>query len=95
LADATAMKFGSPSRNSTFPGDLIPNSTTTRVLITFLILQVSLNIIEMSVDVPHTQKAFVVQNPGENYTIVLQDNIPVPEPRPGEILIKLECTGLW
>ncbi|KAJ5233250.1 uncharacterized protein N7469_005016 [Penicillium citrinum] len=48
----------------------------------------------MPADVPHTQKAFVVQDPGENYTIVLQDNIPVSEPGPGEILIKLECTGL-
>jgi propanol-preferring alcohol dehydrogenase len=49
----------------------------------------------MAADLPHVQKAFVVQNPGPNHTIVLRDDVPIPEPGPGEILLKLECTGLW
>lgn len=49
----------------------------------------------METDLPRTQTAAVVQNPGPDYTIMLRDDIPVPEPGLGEILIKLECTGLW
>jgi propanol-preferring alcohol dehydrogenase len=49
----------------------------------------------MLADIPRTQRAAVVQNPGKDYRIVLRDDIPVPEPGPCEILIKLECTGIW
>lgn len=49
----------------------------------------------MAFGLPRIQQAFIVQNPGPNHTIVLRDDVPVPEPGPGEILLKLECTGLW
>ncbi|KAJ5974978.1 hypothetical protein N7481_008685 [Penicillium waksmanii] len=48
----------------------------------------------MASDLPRTQKAIVVQNPGPNHTIVLRGDVPVPEPGPGEILLKLECTAV-
>ncbi|KAF3385583.1 Alcohol dehydrogenase 2 [Penicillium rolfsii] len=44
--------------------------------------------------VPQVQKAVVVENPGDNFTVVLHDNVPVGDPGPDEILIKLNCTGI-
>lgn len=44
---------------------------------------------------PTLQQAAVVQNPGENATIILHNDIPVANPGQKEVLIKLTCTGLW
>lgn len=49
----------------------------------------------MSKLIPSHQQAAVVQNPGENFTVVLQDDIAVGIPGPEEILVKLNCTGIW
>jgi hypothetical protein len=49
----------------------------------------------MSQTIPHSQRAALVQNPGESFKIVLQDDIPVGNPGPEEILVKLNCTGIW
>lgn len=49
----------------------------------------------MSLQIPSSQKAARVQNPGDNFKIVLQDGIPVGAPGPDEILVKLNCTGIW
>lgn len=45
--------------------------------------------------IPQTQKAAQVLSPGESFRISIRDDIPVPEPGPNEVLIKLSCTGLW
>lgn len=44
---------------------------------------------------PTLQQAAVVQNPGEDATITLHNDIPVASPGQNEVLIKLTCTGLW
>jgi propanol-preferring alcohol dehydrogenase len=49
----------------------------------------------MAVSTPLLQQAAVVSDPGENYSISLQNDIPVATPKKNEILIKLTCTGLW
>ncbi|USW50646.1 Putative alcohol dehydrogenase, zinc-type, GroES-like superfamily, NAD(P)-binding domain superfamily [Septoria linicola] len=46
-----------------------------------------------SFDIPETCKAGVVVNGGPNFHLEVQD-VPVPQPGPGEILIKLNVTGL-
>ncbi|KAL2826110.1 chaperonin 10-like protein [Aspergillus cavernicola] len=48
----------------------------------------------MAPSVPTLQQGAVVVNPGENYKILIQDNIPVREPQDNEVLVKLTCTGL-
>jgi propanol-preferring alcohol dehydrogenase len=49
----------------------------------------------MANSTPLLQQAAVVQNPGENASIDLQNNIPVSNPGRHEVLVKLACTGLW
>lgn len=49
----------------------------------------------MAISTPLLQQAAVVSNPGENYSISLQSDIPVATPGKNEILVKLTCTGLW
>ena len=45
--------------------------------------------------IPQVQQAAVVENPGDNFTVVLRDNVPVGDPGTDEILIKLNYTGIW
>lgn len=45
--------------------------------------------------IPHFQQAAVVQNPGETFKVVLEHDIPVGNPGPEEVLVKLNCTGIW
>jgi propanol-preferring alcohol dehydrogenase len=45
--------------------------------------------------IPQLQQAAVVENPGDSFTVVLRDNVPVGDPGADEILIKLNCTGIW
>lgn len=45
--------------------------------------------------IPVLQQAAVVQNPGENANIVLQNDVSVASPGHNEVLVKLTCTGLW
>ncbi|KAF4448688.1 hypothetical protein F53441_7942 [Fusarium austroafricanum] len=44
--------------------------------------------------IPSLQKAALVENPGNNARIVIRDDIPVGTPGQGEVLVKLEYTGL-
>lgn len=44
-------------------------------------------------DIPKTQKALITDPPGPNTKSVIKE-IPVPTPGEGEILVKLNCTGL-
>ncbi|KAM0754806.1 putative alcohol dehydrogenase [Meredithblackwellia eburnea MCA 4105] len=46
------------------------------------------------VTVPKVCRAAVVRNPGENYTIETIEDFPVPTPGPGQLLLKLNVTGL-
>ena len=48
-----------------------------------------------STTMPTTQIAALVENPGPNAQIRIYDDCPIPEPGPGEVLVKLEVTGLW
>jgi propanol-preferring alcohol dehydrogenase len=49
----------------------------------------------MSFAIPTTQTAAIIQNPGSNAHVVIKHDIPVPEPHEGEVLVKMECCGLW
>ncbi|KAB8277077.1 chaperonin 10-like protein [Aspergillus minisclerotigenes] len=44
--------------------------------------------------IPSSQRAVVVQSPGNNYEMIIRDDIPVRTPGAHEILVKLSCTGL-
>ncbi|KAI9737148.1 MAG: hypothetical protein M1834_000741 [Cirrosporium novae-zelandiae] len=46
-----------------------------------------------SIEVPKTCKAGVVVNEGPNFHVEVQE-VPVPEPAPDQVLIRLNCTGL-
>ncbi|KAF3397360.1 Alcohol dehydrogenase 2 [Talaromyces pinophilus] len=45
--------------------------------------------------IPQTQKAAQVLSPGVSFSVSIRDDMPVSEPGPNEVLIKLSCTGLW
>ncbi|KAK4704212.1 hypothetical protein P7C70_g1990, partial [Phenoliferia sp. Uapishka_3] len=47
-----------------------------------------------AVTIPKVCKAAVVRNPGKDYTIETIEDFPVPVPGPGQLLLKLNCTGL-
>lgn len=49
----------------------------------------------MAASIPSVQQAAVLQNPGDKFTVVLRNDIPVGNPGPNEVLVKLSCTGLW
>lgn len=49
----------------------------------------------MSQTIPRCQHGAVIHNPGESFQVVLQNDLPVGNPGPGEVLVKLNCTGLW
>lgn len=49
----------------------------------------------MTQGIPERQRAAVVQNPGKDFKVVLLDGMPVAKPGPEEILVKLDCTGIW
>jgi NADPH:quinone reductase-like Zn-dependent oxidoreductase len=46
----------------------------------------------MAVTIPKTQKAAVVEKPGKDAKAVVKE-IPVEEPKEGEVLIKMLATG--
>jgi D-arabinose 1-dehydrogenase-like Zn-dependent alcohol dehydrogenase len=47
----------------------------------------------MAISIPKTQKAAVVEKPGKDAKAVIKD-IPVEEPQEGEVLIKMDATGV-
>ncbi|KAI9870774.1 MAG: hypothetical protein M1823_008645, partial [Watsoniomyces obsoletus] len=48
---------------------------------------------DASIDIPKTTKAACVVDPGPNFSISLEE-VDVPTPSHGEILIRLNCTGI-
>ncbi|KAF9883898.1 hypothetical protein FE257_002692 [Aspergillus nanangensis] len=48
----------------------------------------------MEASIPSLQQAAIVQDPGHQFAVVLRNDIPVANPGPNEILVRLSCTGL-
>lgn len=42
-----------------------------------------------------TQIAAWVDVPGPEAHVRIRNDVPIPEPAAGEVLVKLECTGVW
>ena len=42
-----------------------------------------------------TQLGAWLDKPGPNARVEIRSDLPIPEPGPGEVLIHLECTGVW
>ena len=36
-----------------------------------------------------------VETPGPEAHVEIRNDLPIPSPSEGEVLIKLECTGVW
>lgn len=45
-------------------------------------------------DIPKTGKAACVSNPGSDFSVVVRDDVPVPIPGSGEVLLKMNVTGI-
>lgn len=46
-------------------------------------------------DIPTTQTVAEIVNPGPNARMAIRHDAPVGTPGAGEVLVKLECTGVW
>lgn len=46
-------------------------------------------------DIPTHQIAAWVDAPGPDSKVEIRTDIKVPSPAEGEVLVKLECTGVW
>lgn len=46
-------------------------------------------------DLPTYQKATWVDTPGPSAEVYLRHDVNVPVPEEGEVLVKLEFTGVW
>lgn len=49
----------------------------------------------MASDIPSTQLAGWVEASGPTAHVILRRDILVPQPGPGEVLVKLAYTGVW
>lgn len=49
----------------------------------------------MMTEVPKTQTVVVIGNPGEDAKVNFKHDHPVPQPKENEVLVKMECCGLW
>jgi len=45
--------------------------------------------------IPETQTVAWIENPGPSGKLVIKHDVPVQHPREGEVLVKLECSGIW
>ncbi len=45
--------------------------------------------------IPETQVAAWVDKPGPDSRLEIKSDIQVPQPKDGEVLVKLECSGVW
>ncbi len=41
------------------------------------------------------QIAAWVDKPGPEARVRIRDDVAIPQPASGEVLVKLECTGVW
>lgn len=51
--------------------------------------------IYFKMSIPKYQTAATIERPRPGAKLDLRHDIPVPEPKAGEVLVKLECTGFW
>jgi hypothetical protein len=49
----------------------------------------------MAIEVGHYQAAGWVEAPGADAHITIKRDIPIPTPANDEVLVKLQCTGVW
>lgn len=49
----------------------------------------------MASTIPSVQQAVVIENPGHAADFRIRSDIPVGEPGPHEVLVRLAFTGLW
>jgi propanol-preferring alcohol dehydrogenase len=42
-----------------------------------------------------TQTGAWLEAPGPNARLVIRNDLPIASPSAGEVLVKLECTGVW
>jgi alcohol dehydrogenase, propanol-preferring len=49
----------------------------------------------MSEEIPATQTAAVIVDPGPNGRIEFKKDAAVNKPGDGEVLVKMECSGIW
>lgn len=50
---------------------------------------------KMTVQIPSVQTAALIKNPGPNARIEIRHDYPVPQPGKNEVLLKMECSGIW
>jgi propanol-preferring alcohol dehydrogenase len=46
-------------------------------------------------EIAKTQTVVVIENPGEDAKVNFKHDVPVPQPKENEVLVKMECCGLW
>ncbi len=49
----------------------------------------------MQVQENRNQIAAWVDKPGPNANLRIRNDVAIPRPASGEVLVKLECTGVW
>ncbi|RFU77471.1 hypothetical protein TARUN_4774 [Trichoderma arundinaceum] len=49
----------------------------------------------MVAQIPKVQIAALIKDPGPNARIVIREDYPVPQPGEHEVLLKMECSGIW
>ena len=45
--------------------------------------------------IPEIQSAVWVDKPASDAKVEIRHDVPVPKPKPGEVLVKMECSGVW
>jgi hypothetical protein len=49
----------------------------------------------MITEIPKVQTAALIKDAGPNARIVIRDDYPVSKPGENEVLLKMECSGIW
>lgn len=46
-------------------------------------------------EIPSVQIAALIKDPGPNAVIEIRQDYPVAQPGDNEVLLKMECSGIW
>lgn len=49
----------------------------------------------MITQIPNVQTAALIKDPGPNAWIEIRHDYPVAQPGKNEVLLKMECSGIW
>jgi propanol-preferring alcohol dehydrogenase len=49
----------------------------------------------MITKIPDVQTAALIRDPGPNAVIEIRQDYPVAQPGGNEVLLKMECSGIW